>query len=192
MKKDQDFERVEVVSAGDLRTWLEENHSQQESVWLVTYKKHTGPRYLSRDDVLDELLCYGWIDGIRRKLDENRTMQLVSPRRAQHWARTYKERVARLEAEGRMRPPGARSIEESKRNGMWDFMDDVDDLIKPDDLVRALNAYPSATQNFEAFPDSSKRFVLRWIKLAKKPETRDRRVKRIADLASRNQRLPGS
>ena len=192
MIKTEDFEQVEVTSAAQLRLWLEDHHAQPEAVWLVTFKKHTGSRYVTRDEVLDELLCFGWIDGIRRKLDQDRTMQLISPRRVQHWARSYKERAARLQAEGRMLPPGIRAIEESNRAGLWDFMDDVDALVRPQDLESALAAYPDATRHFEAFPDASKRFVLRWIKLAKKLETREKRIERIAELAQRNERLPGS
>ena len=187
-----DFERVEVATSAELRRWLETHHAQEESVWLVTFKRHTGTKYVSRDEVLDELLCFGWIDGIRRKLDDDRTMQLISPRRVQHWAASYKERAARLEREGRMRAPGRRAIAESKRSGLWNFMDDVDALVKPPDLVTALQARPGATGHFDAFPASSQRFVLRWIKLAKTPATRAKRIERIAELAARNQRLPGS
>ena len=183
---------VEVTSAHQLRDWLITNHGQKESVWLITYKKHTGDRYVSTQEVLDELLCFGWIDGIARKLDENRTMQLISPRKAHHWAKSYKDRVARLQKEGRMHPLGLRAIEESKRRGLWNFMDDVDALIQPDDLVAALKAQPGATDYFDAFADSSKRFTLRWIKLAKTPATRARRIEQAAALAARNMKISGS
>jgi uncharacterized protein YdeI (YjbR/CyaY-like superfamily) len=192
MTKTERFKKVEVTSAQQLRRWLESHHGQTESVWLVTLKKHTGATYVSREEVLDELICYGWIDGIRRKLDDDRTMQLISPRKAQHWALTYKERAVRLEAEGRMRSPGLRAIEESKRAGLWDFMDDVDALKTPGDLRAALEARPDAARYFEGLPPARKRFALRWIKLAKKPETRRRRIETVAELSSRNEPLPGS
>ncbi|MEM1002431.1 MAG: YdeI/OmpD-associated family protein, partial [Bacteroidota bacterium] len=76
--------------------------------------------------------------------------------------------------------------------GLWNFMDDVDALIKPEDLVAELAKYPEATQHFDRFPDASKRFVLRWIKLARKPETRAKRIVKTAALAAKNERLPGS
>lgn len=192
MTRTENFPQVEVRSVDQLRRWLELHHDQPTSVWLVTYKKHAGDTYVSREEVLGQLLCFGWVDGVRRKLDADRTMQLISPRRAQHWARSYKARAARLEASGQMREAGRLAIEASKKDGLWDFMDDVDDLVKPDDLVTALEEFPSATRHFDGFPDSSKRFVLRWIKLAKKPETRARRIRRVAELAARNERLPGS
>lgn len=192
MTKTENFAKVEVTSAQQLRDWLMTNHPQKESVWLVTYKKHTGDRYVSIQAVLDELLCFGWIDGIRRQLDENRTMQLIAPRQAQHWAKSYKDRAARLQQEGRMHPAGLKAIEESKRRGLWNFMDDVDALIKPDDFVTALNAYPGATEHFDAFGDASKRFTLRWIKLAKMPETRAKRIEQAATLAAKNMKIPGT
>ncbi len=186
------LEKVEITSSKQLNEWLESHHTQRESVWLVTYKKHVEGKYVSTSEVLDELLCYGWIDGGRRKLDEDRTMQLISPRKAQHWAQSYKDRAAKLEEEGRMQAAGRSAIEASKRKGLWNFMDDVDALIKPDDLVKALSEHPPALENFDAFPDASKRFVLRWIKLAKKPETRAKRIAQTAELAAKNEKIPGS
>ena len=192
MTRTENFEKVEIGSASALRAWLEANHDQAESVWLVTFKKHVGHRYVSREEVLDELLCFGWIDGIRRKLDDDRTMQLIAPRRVQHWARSYKERAARLEEEGRMRPPGRASIAASKEAGLWDFMDDVDALETPPDLAEALSGDPEAKGYFDALPDAAKRNTLRWIKLAKTPATRRKRIQRLTELSARNERLPGS
>jgi len=190
MIKTENFEKVEVTSALQLREWLEANHAQEASVWLVTFKKHIEGKYISRDDVLDELLCFGWIDGIRRKLDDDRTMQLIAPRQAQHWAKSYKDRVARLEAEGKMHLAGLQSIEESKQNGLWDFMDDVDALIMPDDLVAGLEAHPPALENFKLSAPSYRRNVLRWIKLAKTDKTRIKRIQKATDFAARNEKIP--
>ena len=192
MIKTDRFDKVEISSAEDLRSWLTENHTQQESVWLVTYKKSVPKKYVSRWEVLDELLCFGWIDGIRRKLDINRTMQLISPRKAEHWARTYKERAAKLIDEGKMHESGFKSIELSKSYGLWNFMDDVDNLIIPEDLSYELSKRKGAAEFFESINDSSKRFVLRWIKLAKTEKTRNNRIKKIAELSARCEKLPGS
>lgn len=191
MIKTENFKKVEVKSTQELREWLEKNHSQKESVWLVTYKKHMGKSYVSVQDILDEVLCFGWVDGIRRKLDEDRTMQLISPRQAQHWAKSYKERVAKLMEDGRMHAAGLEAIAESKRSGLWNFMDDVDALITPEDLAEALDARPPALENFEAFNPSSKRNILRWIKLAKTPKTRAKRIQETAILAAQNKKIPG-
>lgn len=192
MIKTENFEQVEIESPAQLRDWLLCNHTQEDGVWLVTFKKTVGEKYVSRDEVLDELLCFGWIDGIRRKLDAERTMQLISPRRAQHWARSYKERAERLMAEGRMHESGLNSIKAGKESGLWNFMDDVDNLIVPKDLQEALEKQEGALAFFNNINDSSKRFVLRWIKLAKTKKTRENRIEKIAKLASIGEKLPGS
>ncbi len=192
MVKTENFIQVEVSSPQQLRDWLAKNHTQKESIWLVTYKKEVEDKYVSTSQVLDELLCFGWIDGIKRKLDEERTMQLISPRQVQHWTKTYKDRFAKLEKEGQMTDAGRICALESKRVGLWDFMDDVDALIKPEDFTKSLEEYPSALVNFDAFSSSSKRFMLRYIKIAKTLQTRAKRIKQISELASKNIKLPGS
>jgi uncharacterized protein YdeI (YjbR/CyaY-like superfamily) len=184
------FAKVEVSSAKELHQWLAARHGQPDSVWLVTFKKHVPDRYVSTPDVLDALLCYGWIDGIRRKLDDDRTMQLVSPRRQQIWAQTYKDRAARLIAEGRMTPAGLAAIAASQREGLWDAMADVDALVVPADLQAALHAVPPAADHFEAAAPSYRRNVLRWIKSAKTPATRNKRIKLTSDHAARGSKLP--
>ena len=192
MPKQDDLERVEVKSTQELRRWFESNYDQAESIWLVTYKKTVPDKYVSIQQVLDEVLCFGWMDGRRMKLDDKRTMQLLSPRKAKHWSKTYKDRVAELEAAGRMHEAGLKAVAASKENGMWDFLNDVDALIKPDDLVEALAANPPALEHYEAFPPSAKRDILRWIKLAKKPETRAKRILKTTQLAAENKRASGT
>lgn len=192
MIQTENFQKVEVSSSQELRTWLEQHHAQKESVWLVTFKKTVPEKYLSTSEVLDELLCFGWIDGIRRKLDDNKTMQLISPRKVEHWAKTYKDRAAKLIEEGKIQDAGFRSIELSNQAGLWDFMDDVDNLVVPEDLQKVLQKYEGATEFFYAINDSSKRFVLRYIKLAKTEKTRVSRIEQIAVLASRGEKLKGS
>ena len=186
------FKKVQIHSSAELRSWLKENHKQEESIWLVTYKKSTPDKYVSREQVLDELLCFGWIDGIRRKLDDEKTMQLISKRRVEHWAGSYKKRAEKLIEQNLMEAAGFESIEISKRNGLWNFMDDVDRLIIPKDLEVKLNSFKGATEYFATINDSSKRFVLRWIKLAKTDKTRQNRIDKVSLLASKGQKLPGS
>lgn len=192
MIKTENFGKLEITSAEQLRTWLFDSHLQEESIWLVTYKKACKEKYVSRDEVLDELLSFGWIDGIRRKLDDQRTMQLISPRRAQHWAKSYKDRAAQLIKEGKMHQAGLNSIQASKESGLWNFMDDVDKLIIPDDLKSALQKVPEAFEFFDAINDSSKRFVLRWLKLSKTDKTRLKRINQLVLLSAKGEKLPGS
>lgn len=188
----ENFEKLEIASAKELRLWLKENNNQSESVWLVTFKKSEIGKYVSRWDVLDELICFGWIDGIRRKLDNTRTMQLISPRKVEHWAKTYKDRAAKLIDQGKMHKSGLNTIEISKSNGLWNFMDDVDNLIIPDDLNSELLRLPGATEFFSSLNPSSKRFVLRWVKLAKTDRTRKQRIQKLVQLSAKGEKLPGS
>jgi len=192
MLKTENFKKVEIITQMQLRNWLKNNYSQKEGVWLVTFKKSEKEKYVSREEVLDELICFGWIDGIRRKLDNTRTMQLISPRRVQHWAKTYKDRAAKLIEENKMHQSGLNSIKQGKESGLWNFMDDVDNLIIPEDLNIALNELEGAFDFFNNINDSSKRFVLRWIKLAKTEKTRNSRIEKITKLSSIGEKLPGS
>ncbi|MFV8352555.1 YdeI/OmpD-associated family protein [Flavobacterium sp. XS2P14] len=192
MVKTENFENLEITTAAQLREWLQNNHTQKESIWLVTYKKQVPEKYVSIQEVLDQLLCFGWIDGIRRKLDDERTMQLIAPRKAEHWAQTYKVRFDKLEAVGLVHQSGFLSVLASKNAGLWDFMDDVDNLIVPNDLQAALTKYNEAKLFFNAINDSSKRFVLRWIKLAKTDKTRASRIDQIVQLSLKGEKLKGS
>lgn len=191
MVKTENFEQAEITSQVVLREWLLKNHTQKGSIWLVTYKKQVFEKYVSVQEILDELLCFGWIDGIRRKLDENRTMQLIAPRKVEHWTKTYKDRYKKLESKGLIERAGKEAVLKSKVNGLWNFMDDVDALIKPEDFINVLNTFDNATNNFNAFGASSQRFILRWIKLAKTTETRAKRVHQAAELADKNLKIPG-
>jgi len=117
-KRTNSLEKVPVSSSQELRNWLEKHHGSDKSVWLVTFKKTVDNKYLSTSAVLDELIAFGWIDGVRRKLDTHRTMQLISPRKTQHWAQSYKNRAEKLIQSGRMDKPGYESIESSKKMGL--------------------------------------------------------------------------
>lgn len=184
------FEKLEVENLAQLRGWLAANHDRAEGVWLVTWMKNVPDKFVDRWDVLDELLCFGWTDGLRRKLDENRTLQLISPRRQQAWAQSYKDRVARLETAGRMAEPGRAAIERARAQGSWDAYADVDALTVLDKLRAALLAQPPAEANFDASAPSYRRNVLRWLAAAKKPDTRAKRTAAIASHAAANRKFP--
>ena len=186
------YDRIEVRSIQELHDWLLDNHTSDESWWLVTYKKSVIDKYVDRWDVLDELICFGWIDGVRKKLDEQRTMQLISKRKVQHWAKSYKDRAAQLTKEGRMHSSGLKSVEEGKTNGLWHFMDDVDNLIVPADLETSLKSTEGAFEFFDRINDSSKRNSLRWLKLAKTEKSRQKRLLELTRLSAQGEKLPGS
>jgi uncharacterized protein YdeI (YjbR/CyaY-like superfamily) len=188
--KTENFSSVEITNEQDLWIWLSNNFGSQESVWLITYKKSNTQKYLSREQVLDALIAYGWIDGIRRKLDDQRTMQLISQRKTQSWSATYKQRAERLVATGRMQPAGRDAITQSKRLGLWDVMQDVDALVVPDDLQILLNKDATVATYFETCPPSYKRNVLRWLKSAKTERTRQKRLHSIFTECKAENRIP--
>jgi uncharacterized protein YdeI (YjbR/CyaY-like superfamily) len=183
------YEQVEVVSATELRDWLSEHWDSSPGIWLVTYKKAAGERYLPYEDIVREVLCYGWIDGRARALDELRSQLLLTPRKpTSKWSRPNKIRIAELEAAGRMAPPGRAVVEAAKASGTWTALDDVENLVEPPELTDALDAVPAARANWDAFPRSTRRATLEWIAAAKRPATRDRRVAETVELATRNLR----
>ena len=138
---------------------------------------------------VEEALCFGWIDSKVVKLDPGRTLQWFSPRRPRGtWARTNKERVERLTAAGLMTPAGLAVIEEAKRTGTWTLLDDVEDLVVPDDLAAAFDGVPPARANWDAFSRSARRAILVWIVQAQRPETRAKRIAETARLAAVNEK----
>ncbi|MCB0153188.1 MAG: YdeI/OmpD-associated family protein [Anaerolineae bacterium] len=180
-------QQVQIESRAEWRAWLEKNHSQPAGIWLVTFKKHCGEKYVSYDDIVEEALCFGWVDSLPRKLDADRSMLWLAPRKAgSNWSKLNKERVERMLAAGLMTPAGLAKIEGAKADGSWQALDAVEALEIPPDLADALAAYDAAGANFEAFPRSAKRGILEWISNAKRPETRAKRIAETARLAQDN------
>jgi uncharacterized protein YdeI (YjbR/CyaY-like superfamily) len=171
------------------RAWLGANHATSNGVYLVSWRRATGRTSVAYEDAVEEALCVGWVDSTGRNLDAQRSIQWFSPRRARSaWARSNKERVARLIAAGLMLPAGLAAVEDAKRTGMWTLLDDVEDLVVPDDLAVALASSPPAPANWDAFPPSARRAMLQWIVEARRHETRARRIADIAEKAARDER----
>ncbi|MEM6298481.1 MAG: YdeI/OmpD-associated family protein [Bacteroidota bacterium] len=182
-----DLQKIFVEDIHQLRLWLMANHSQKESFWLVKWKKGMREEFISYDELVDELICFGWVDSLPRKLDEEKTMLRISPRDPNsNWSKANKERVIRLTNEGKMEDSGLRLVEEAKRNGAWNFLDDVEKLIVPDDLAEAFRNDAKAKYYYERFPNSSKRGILEWIKNAKKATTRQKRILETVTKATQN------
>lgn len=186
------FDEAPEVQPGDReawRHWLETNHATARGVWLISWRPSSGRRNLDYEAAVEEALCFGWVDSRGGRVDEQRTKLYFAPRKPRSgWARPNKERVERLMAAGRMAPPGISAIERAKANGSWTILDAVERLELPDDLRAALEARPPARANWESFPRSARRALLEWIVLAKRDETRARRVDETAAAAQRNER----
>jgi uncharacterized protein YdeI (YjbR/CyaY-like superfamily) len=185
-----ELELLEPANRGEWRTWLTRNADSAASVWLAIGEKGNTVTTLTYEQAVEEALCFGWIDSTVRKLDDARYKQLFSRRKpVSTWSRINKERVAQLEAEGKMAPAGLAAIELAKQNGSWNTLDQVDDLIVPDDLARALASNPTALENFETFSPSARKMFLYWIANVKRPEKRAERIAETVRRAAEGRRL---
>jgi uncharacterized protein YdeI (YjbR/CyaY-like superfamily) len=180
------------VHADDRATWhawLEANHLTAGGAWLVTWRPRSGRVGLDYEAAIEEALCFGWVDSTGGHFDDDRGKLYFAPRKPRSvWAATNKARVERLIAEGRMASAGLAAIERAKANGSWEVLDSVERLEVPDDLAAALASRPLAADNFAAFPPSARKMQLGWVALARRPETRAKRITEIAEAAARNER----
>ncbi len=185
----KDYERVHCQDRKEWRHWLQLHHQTKVGVWLVYYKKHTGKPRVSYDDAVEEALCFGWIDSKPNKIDEDRFMQLFTPRKkGSPWSALNKRRVEKLANQELIIKAGWESIQSAKEDGSWNLLDDVEKLIIPIDLAEALANYPNASEHFHQFSDSVKKAILWWIKSAKQTSTRSKRILQTAEMASHNLR----
>jgi uncharacterized protein YdeI (YjbR/CyaY-like superfamily) len=174
------------------RDWLAEHHATSDGVWLVSWKAATGRPRLPYEEAVEEALCVGWIDSLANTLDDERSLQLMTPRkRGSGWSRRNKERVERLTAAGLMRPAGLVAVEAAKTDGSWSLLDAVEDLIEPDELRAGLEERPGAREHWDGFSPSSRKAALQWIATAKRPETRARRIAETIRLAAEGRRPIG-
>jgi uncharacterized protein YdeI (YjbR/CyaY-like superfamily) len=184
----RDTPRVECLTRAEWRAWLAANHATSSGVWLVYRKKSCGG-LLSYDEQVEEALCFGWVDSVPGKLDTERTMLYHSPRKAgSGWAKTNKARVEKLLAAGLMTPAGQAKIDSAKADGSWTLLDAIEAMEMPPDLAKALKANPTAKGHFDAFPPGVRKGIFQWIVLAKRPDTRAKRVAETVTLAAQNVR----
>lgn len=171
------------------RRWLEKNHISKQAVWLVFYKKSSQKKSLTWSEAVDVALCFGWIDSKKIKIDEETAHQFFSKRKAKStWSKINKEKVENLIATGLMREAGYISIETAKQNGSWTILDEVEELIIPKDLKAELKNKPVAKVYFENLSRSVKKAILQWLVMAKRPETRQKRIDEIVGMAAQKLR----
>ena len=182
------FERIYVRDREEWNRWLSENHETSHGIWLIYYKKKSNKPGISYDDAVEEALSFGWIDSKVNALDEERYMQVFTPRKpGSTWSKLNKQRIEKLMKNGLMKPSGLEKVEAAKKDGSWNFLDDIENLVIPDDLREILDQNPSASKSYEAYTDSVKKQVLYWIASAKRNETRIRRIKKIVEKAENNE-----
>ncbi|MFC0634485.1 YdeI/OmpD-associated family protein [Brevundimonas balnearis] len=183
------FERIEITTRAEWRDWLAANHAQSDSIWVVTYRKGASQPRVPYDDLVEEALAFGWIDSLPRRLDDERTMLLMSPRKpGSNWSAVNKARVEKMTAAGLMHPAGQAKVDQARADGSWSALDAVERLEVPDDLKAAFDARPGAAEAWEGFPRSVRRGVLEWILNARTAPTRAKRIAETADKAARGER----
>lgn len=180
-------ERITAADGDEFRAWLHEHHDSAGAVWLVYFKKGSGTPSIAWSAAVDEALCYGWIDSKAQAIDDDRYEQYFCPRKPTGpWSKINKNKIAALDTAGRIQPAGAAAVERAKTNGSWTILDDAQDHIVPDDLSEAF-ADQRARDNFDRFSPSRRTNILCWIALAKRDDTRRRRIQQTADAASNGQ-----
>ena len=181
--------QIQFNSRAAWRPCLAAHNNTAGSIWFVNFKKSSGRGHVPYDDIVEEGRCFGWIDGLVRKLDAERSMLLLSRRKPRStWSKLNKLRVPRLIRAGLMSEAGLAKIKAAKADGSWSALDDAEALRIPPDLAQALRKDAAAKKHFAAFSKSSTRAILWWITSAKRPETRNRRIAETIALASRNLR----
>jgi uncharacterized protein YdeI (YjbR/CyaY-like superfamily) len=175
----------------DWRAWLAAHHTKAQEIWLVIRKKHTGKAGLTYVDALEEALCFGWIDGILKRIDDEKHTIRFTPRRKNSiWSEQNKKRVGKLIQEGRMTEAGLARIKEAKANGQWEKAAVREDVtVVPPELTAALARNAQARENFERLAPSYRRQFIYWVSSAKRDQTRQKRIKTTIKLVAANKRL---
>ncbi|TCD02127.1 hypothetical protein EZ449_18875 [Pedobacter frigidisoli] len=172
------------TSKAQWRAWLQDNHCSKTAVWLVHYKKSSGIPTISWSDAVDEALCFGWIDSIRKTLDDDRFIQFFSKRKPKGtWSKVNKDKIKLLIDAGLMTTAGFEAITTAKENGSWIILDAIQELNIPKDLSAAFKLHSGSKKFFTSLSKSVRKAILQWIILAKRPETRQSRINEIAELA---------
>jgi uncharacterized protein YdeI (YjbR/CyaY-like superfamily) len=184
---------LHVTGAEEWRAWLESNHAVEKEVWLTIYKKHTAKPSITIEEATEEALCFGWIDSMMKRIDDEKHVQRYTPRKkGSIWSEKNKKWVAELIEQGRMTEAGLAKIEEAKQNGEWHKATQREDISRvPSDLLEALAASQPAQSNFEKLAPSYKRQFLTWIAGAKIDATRRKRLQETITLLEQNRKLPG-
>ncbi|MBT3382953.1 MAG: hypothetical protein HN778_13945 [Prolixibacteraceae bacterium] len=171
----------------DWRKWLELNHNKKDAVWLIFFKKKSPNHNLGWSESVDEALCFGWIDSTKRTIDSEKYKQYFSKRKAKsNWSKINKDKVKTLIDQGLMEEEGYKSIEIAKKNGSWTILDEVEELIIPEDLKEEFTNYKGSIEYFSSLNKSFKKILLHWVVSAKRKETRQKRILEIVENASNN------
>ncbi|MEU9665785.1 YdeI/OmpD-associated family protein [Streptomyces bobili] len=187
----RDEEIIEFASAAELQDWLARNYAASGGFWLKLKNDAAGKGALTYAQALDVALCYGWIDGQKRKLDEDHWLQRFTPRSARsRWSKVNREKVAALIEQGRMQPPGIAEVERAKKDGRWEAAyAGAKTATVPEDLAKALEANPAAAEFFKTLDSQNRYSILYRVQDAKKPETRARRIEKYVGMLANQEKI---
>ena len=170
------------ASPAEWRAWLQEHHAEADEVFVGFYKKHTGRQGLSWEQAVDEALCFGWIDTIVRRVDDDRHYQRFNPRKARStWSAVNIANVERLIAEGRMAPAGLRAYEARREDNSRIYAFEQGSVELPPEALARLQENEAAWAFWESRPAGYRRIAAWWVLSAKRPETRERRLTTLID-----------
>ena len=176
------------------RGWLEKNHDKANHVWLIHYKKGSGKKSMTLEESVEEAICFGWIDGKLRKIDDEKFVVRFSPRQPNSvWSKINKERAEKLMVTGRMTKAGIATIEKAKASGSWEnaYTNKIKDAI-PSDLEEALRKNEQAWSNFQNFANSYRNMYIGWVSSAKTEEMRKKRIEKVVEQSLQNKKLFGA
>jgi len=184
---------LHVTNREDWRTWLKENHDKEKEVWLIFFKKHMGKPRILYDDAVEEALCFGWIDSIVKRIDDEKYAQKFTPRKdTSKWSELNKKRTEKMIQEGRMTGAGLAKIKAAKKSGKWEQSArafSLEELVIPPELIRVLSANKKARENFNNLAPSYKKQYIGWLISAKREETKKARLKEVIERLEQNKKL---
>lgn len=182
---------ISFKNSEEWNNWLSENHSSSNGIWIRLFKKDSGVKSLTHDGALDEALVYGWIDGQAKKYDEKSWIQKFTPRRAGSiWSKRNIELVEKLIKKDKIKPSGLKAINEAKKNGRWkNAYDSPGNMKIPEDFLKELSKNKKSLKFFESLNRTNKYSIVWRLRTAKKPETRESRMKKILDMLSKGEKF---
>lgn len=186
------MKQVHVTTRSQWRQWLAANHDQEkDGVWLVFHKKSTGEPSLGYEESVEEALCFGWIDSIIKRIDDDRYCRKFTPRKDDSaWSDTNKQRVEKVTREGRMTEFGQVKVDAAKDSGRWVIdLRPVISMDVPQELSEALDRNRSARDFFEKLAPTYRKHFIGWVVMAKRPETRAKRIQESVTLLAKGKKL---
>lgn len=187
----EDLPIIAFQTPAEWENWLAENQSQPAGIWLRIFKKSSGKTSITYAEALDEALCYGWIDGQKKKYDDESWLQKFTPRRKRSiWSKINTQHVERLTQAGKMKPAGLAEIEAAKADGRWQqAYDSHRNMTVPEDFLRELEKNPKAKAFFETLNKTNVYSIAFRLQTAKRAETREKRMRVILDMLSKGEKF---